>query len=245
MTDVRDVGDWRSPTISISTADVPPLPASGIVTCSVLRGDDTVIASVVMTAGAPTATATPWTGALYELTVPGMWVERFVITGDGKGKARQEFFVLPDPAEAPSASRTYATTTDYANAIHEAPETGTNLRRVLRVASARVDEMTMTAIFATDSVTELPTDAAVAVALRDATVLQAAYQCEIGDPYGLSTADEYQSVTAGGITLTRGQGQGGASSTSGRWSAEAYEKLRAAGLTGTSPLPVGSAWWTV
>lgn len=245
MTDVRDVGDWRSPTISISTADVPPLPASGIVTCSVLRGDDTVIASVVMTAGTPTATATPWSGAAYELTVPGMWVERFVVTGDGKGKERQEFFVLPDPADGPSAARVYATTADYANAIHEAPETGTNLRRVLRVASARVDEMTMTAIYATDSVTELPTDAAVTVALRDATVLQAGYQVEIGDPYGVGATDDYQSVTAGGITLTRGSSGNGGASTTGRYSAEAYEVLRAAGLTGTSPLPVGSAWWTV
>lgn len=232
----RDVGDWRTPEISISTADDPPLPASGTVTCSVVRGDDTVIASVVMTAGSPTATATPWTGALYELTVPGLWVERFVITGDGKGKERQEFWVADDPAVAPSGARVYALTSDYATAGMDAPTTGVNLRRVLRVASQRVDEMLLGAIYETDDVTLLPTDAAVILALRDATVLQAGYQIEIGDPYGLG-AEQYQSVTAGGITLTRGTGAAGATATRGRWSAEAFGVLRAAGLTGNAPLP--------
>lgn len=241
MTDPRDVGDWRTPTIDISTDDVPPLPASGIVTCSVLRGDDTVITSVVMTAGAPTATATPWSGAAYELTVSGLWVERFTITGDGKGKARQEFYVLADPAEAPSGTRAYATSADYANAIHETPTTGVNLRRVLRVASARVDEMLVTAIYETDTVTLLPTDTAVAAAMRDATCLQAQHQIESGDPYGTGSADEYQQVTAGGITLTRGQGQGGSTSLPTRWGSDAYEKLRSAGLTGGTPLP--SPWY--
>lgn len=243
MTDTRDVGDWRTPTISISTADTPPLPASGIVTCAVEAPDGT-IAAVVMTASAPTATATPWTGASYELTQAGLWLERFTITGDGKGKARQEFWVYPDPATAPSDARVYATTTDYANAGMDAPATGTNLRRVLRVASQRVDEMAAGAIYDTNSVTLLPTDAAVTVTLRDATVVQAAHQIEIGDPYGVGTSDEYQSVTAGGITLTRGQGAGGSSSTPGRWSSEAYEILRAAGLTGGVPLAIGTAWWS-
>lgn len=231
----RDVGDWRVPTIDISTADVPPLPASGIVTCSVVRGDDTIIASVVMTAGTPTATATPWTGTAYELTVPGLWVERFVITGDGKGRERQEFWVGDDPVSAPSGARVYALTSDYATAGMEAPATGVNLRRVLRVASARVDEMLVGAIYDTDDTTLLPTDAAVIVALRDATVLQAAYQIEIGDPYGLG-AEQYQSVTAGGITLVRGSGGASGSPPPAR-SAEAYEVLRQAGLTGNAPLP--------
>lgn len=232
----RDVGDWRVPTIDISTADVPPLPASGIVTCSVVRGDDTIIASVVMTAGSPTATATPWTGAAYELTVPGLWVERFVVTGDGKGKERQEFWVGDDPVSAPSGARVYALTSDYATAGMEAPATGVNLRRVLRVASQRVDEMLHGAIYTTDTVTLLPTDAAVTSALRDATVLQAAYQIEIGDEYGLGS-EQYQNVAIGGVSLSRGSGSAG-TATPGRWSAEAFEVLRAAGLTGNAPLPV-------
>lgn len=239
MTDLLDVGDWRSPTIDISTS--AGLPASGIVTCEVLRPDDTT-AAVVMTAGAPTATATPWTGALYEITMGGEWVERFTITGDGKGKARATFWAAADPATAPSAGRVYATSADYANAIHETPATGTNMRRVLRVASARVDEMVLTAIYDTDSVTLLPTDSAVTVALRDATVAQAAHQIGTDDPYGIG-AEKYQSVTAGGISLSRGQGRGGVSSSTGRWSPEAREILRAAGLTGGSPLPGPVAWY--
>lgn len=240
MTDVRDVGDWRSPTINISTAD--NLPAAGIVTCAVEAPDGT-IAAVVMTAGAPTATATPWTGALYELTQAGEYIERFTIAGDGKGAARQLVWVAADPGAAPSGARVYATTGDYATAGKGAPEAGISLRQVLRVASQRVDEMAMTAVYATDDVTLLPTDAAVTVALRDATVLQAAYQIETGDPYGLGS-EQYQSVTAGGITLNRSYGPGGGA-VSGRWANEAFEALRAAGLTGTTPLPVGAAWWTV
>lgn len=232
----RDVGDWRVPTIDISTADVPPLPASGTVTCSVVRGDDTVIASVTMTAGTPTATATPWTGAAYELTVPGLWVERFVITGDGKGKERQEFWVADDPAVAPSGARVYALTSDYATAGMDAPPAGTNLRRVLRAASARVDEMLLGAIYETDDVTLLPTDAAVTVALRDATVAQAAWQVESGDPYSLGADTQYQSVTVGGVALGKSYtGAGG--STPGLYSQQAFVILRAAGLTGNAPLP--------
>lgn len=236
MTDTRDVGDWRIPTISISTD--AGLPAGGTVTCAVEAPDGT-IAAVVMTAGAPTATATPWTGAAYELTQAGEWIERFTITGDGKGKARQTVWVAADPGALPSGARVYATTGDYANTIPETPPTDISLRRVLRVASARVDEMLHGAIYATDSVTLLPTEAAVAVALRDATCQQAAYAIDIGDPYGLGT-EQYQSVTIGAVTLGRSYGPGGGAIPS-RYSTDAMETLRAAGLTGATPLPY--TWW--
>ena len=243
MTDARRVGDWRIPTISISTD--AGLPASGIVTCAIIRGDDTAT-TVVMTAGTPTATATPWTGALYQLTVAGQWVERFTITGDGKGEAENTFWVAASVTDAPTFARTYATTADYGKAGMEAPPTGTDLRRVLRTASARVDEMLTGAIYATNDVTLLPTDAAVTVALRDATVLQANYQIETGDPYGTGATDDYQSVSAGGISLVRGSSGSGGASATGRYGADAYEVLRAAGLTGVQPLSVGAlAWWAV
>lgn len=236
MTDTRDVGDWRIPTIAISTD--AGLPAAGIVTCAVEAPDGT-IAPVVMTAGSPTATATPWTGAAYQLTQAGEWIERFTITGDGKGAARQLVWVAADPGAAPSGARVYATTGDYANAISDAPDATISLRRVLRTASARVDEMLHGAVYATNATTLLPTDAAVIAALRDATVQQAAYQIEIGDPYG-SGVEQYQNVTIGSVQLGRSYGSAGGA-TPARYSAEALETLRAAGLTGATPLPY--TWW--
>lgn len=234
MTDVRDVGDWRIPTISISTD--ANLPAAGTVTCAVEAPDGT-IAAVVMTAGAPTATATPWTGAAYELTQAGEYIERFTITGDGKGKARQLVWVYADPGALPSGARVYATTGDYATAIAEAPPTDVSLRRVLAVASARVDEMLHGAIYTTNTTTLLPTDTAVAAALRDATIQQAAYAIDVGDPYGLGV-EQYQSVAIGGVSLGRGSGS---AAPAGRFAPDAMETLRAAGLTNVTPLPY--TWW--
>jgi|SRR5689334_23345 len=232
MTDVRDVGDWRQPTISISTAD--NLPAGGTVTCAVEDPDGT-ITSVAMTAGAATATATPWTGALYELTKAGEWIERFTITGDGKGKARQLVWVQADPGAVPSGMRVYATTGDYANSPYSTsvPDSTISMRRALLVASARIDELISTAIYTTDDTTLLPTDSAVATALRDATVAQAAYAIGTGDAYGLGV-EQYQSVSVGGISLTRGSTSAG-SSVPGRYAPQAMEILRAAGLTGNAP----------
>lgn len=237
MTDIRDVGDWRAPTISISTA--AGTPALGTVTCSV-EDPDGVVMSVAMTAGAPTATATPWTGDLYELTKAGEWIERFTITGDGRGKARQRVWVQSDPGATPSGMRVYATTGDYANSPYgtTVPDEAVNMRRALLIASARIDEMT-SALYDTDSVTLLPTDTAVAAILRDATVAQAAYALETGDPYGFGVQRE-QSVSIGSVSLSRGSTAGGATDTPGRYSPQAREILRAGGLTGGMPL--GIAW---
>lgn len=236
----RDVGDWRTPTISISTADDPPEPALGTVTCAVEAPDGTITA-VVMTAGSPTATATPWTGAEYELTAAGLWVERFTITGDGRGKARQEFWVNADPGAAPTGERVYATTTDYANAIHEAPPDGVNLRRVLAAATRVVEGALLTAIYVTDTVTLLPTDAAVAVAIRDAVVEQARWQIEQDDPYGVG-GESYQDVAIGSVRLGRGSG-GSSSDPPGRRSPEAMAILARAGLSGQAP-QTDLLWWS-
>lgn len=236
MTDVRQVGDWRTPTIAISTE--AGLPATGTVTCSVLLPDDTTAANV-MSAGTPTATATPWTGTAYQLTQAGEYVERFTITLDGKGYAEQRFWVQSLVNTIPTGARVYATTTDYANSpLTSEPAATLNVRRLLVVASARVDEMLNGARYETNSTTLLPTDPAVAVALRDATVAQAAYGVEIGDPYGFG-ASQYQSVTIGGVSLGASYTAAGGS-TPGRYAPAAYDILRAAGLTGAAPLPY--AW---
>jgi hypothetical protein len=235
MTDARDVGDWRIPTISI-TNDAG-LPASGTVTCAV-EDPDGLISAVAMTAGTPTATATPWSGAAYELTKAGSWIERFTIVGDGKGKARQTVWVQADPGAAPSGERVYATTGDYANAIHEPPADDIDLRRVLAAATREIEDVLLSAVYDTDDTTLLPTDSAVTEAIRDAVIEQAHWQIEQGDPYGLG-AGTFQTVSIGGVSLGRGSG-GGAADAPGRRSPRAQALLRAAGLLGGTPYTVAS-----
>lgn len=238
MTDVRQVGDWRVPTIDIST--YAGLPAGGTVTCSVLDPDGTAAANA-MSAGSATATATPWTGTAYQLTKSGEWIERFTVTGDGQGYAETRVWVQAKTSTVPTGMRVYATTGDYADSPYTSvPPADLDVRRLLLVASGRIDEMLIASIYETDSVTLLPTDTAVIAALRDATVAQAAYQAEIGDPYGLGV-DQYQSVAIGGVNLGRSYtGAGG--SVPGRFSAEAARILSAAGLSGGAPLTF--AWWS-
>jgi len=237
MTDVRDVGDWRIAEISISTPEGTP--AAGTVTLSVVRGDDTVIASVPMAAGSPTATSTPWTSDPYELTVSGEWIERFTITGDGKGKARQVFYVLDDPGTVPTGELVYATTADYMAAVHEAP-TGVNLRRALAAATRALSTALLTAVYETNTVTLLPTDTAVVGAIRDAVVEQARWAIEQGDPYGLGV-DVYQNASIGSLSLGRGS-NGGSADPPGRRSPEALAILARAGLTGNPP-QTEVYWW--
>lgn len=238
---MRTVGDWRRATIQLSTED--GLPASGVPTLAVTRGDGTT-ASVTMNVGTPTATYTPWTSDLYELTVSGQWIEAFTVAGDGKGVEDQLFFVLPRAGTAPSGERVYATTEDYADIIREAPDDDVDLRRALAAATRAVEDMLTASVYAVDSVTSLPTDTAVSTAIGEAVCRQAKYMIDTGDPYGTAGADPgYQSVTAGGISLSRGSGAGG-TMTTGRRSPEAMAVLRSAGLLGHAP-QTDVLWWQI
>lgn len=232
MSDLRDVGDWRIPTLPVLAYDGTPGDGTTSTTLTVLKPDGT-------STGLATSTAdvgANWTGATYQLLLAGEYIERWVVTGKGAGSARASVWVSPDPATAPTGMRVYATTTDYANDPRTGvPDTSVSVRRALLVAGQRIDELLLTALYATDSTTLLPTDSAIGVALRDATIAQAAYAIEIGDPYGLGVA-QYQSVSIGGVTLGRGSTAAG-SSTPGRYAPEARETLRAAGLVGGAPLP--------
>lgn len=101
--------------------------------------------------------------------------------------------------------------------------------RLLTRASRRVDRLLFAAVYDTDPVSLLPTDADVATALSEATCEQALWWLETGDESGAS--QQYQSVSAGSISLTRGYSSGG--SATGRdqnVSPAAVEVLQLAGL---------------
>lgn len=102
-------------------------------------------------------------------------------------------------------ARVYATHTDLLNytqgstfVVPTEPES----TRVRTRASEIVDEALLSAVYDTDPVTKLPTDADIAAAMRDAVCAQIVWWDETGDELG--TADRYTAVSIGSVALSRG-----------------------------------------
>lgn len=218
---MTDVGDWRIATLTVDPAD--DTTAATLVVVSP-DGTETLLTT---TPGDDPAT---WTSEPYELTTPGEWVERWTVTGTGAGAQRAIVRVAPDPAAALSGQRVYASTGDYATWLGTAPPPGA--RRALAAASRVVDELLLTAVYATDAA-GMPTDPVVAEALTRATCAQAAYQAALGDPAGVG-AGHISQASIGSISFTRAA-PGSQGSTPGRYSPQAVQILRQAGLLGHGP----------
>jgi hypothetical protein len=103
---------------------------------------------------------------------------------------------------------------------------GDDAETLLARASAVVDRMLIGAIYDVDS-DEMPTDAKVIVALRDATCIQALFSGEIGDPSG--ALGRFSSFSIGSISAARAAGANGAQVDT-RYSDDARDILRVAGL---------------
>jgi hypothetical protein len=210
----HDVGDWRVPKLTVD-----PFDATTQATLEIVRPSDGSITT-------PTPVSDDgghiWTAPGYELVVAGEWIERWTVTGAGAGRERFVLLVAPDPADAPSGERVYATTTDYAKWLRKAPPAGA--RRALAAASRDVERMTVTAVYDVDSAM-MPTDAKVRAAMRDATCAQADHNRANGDPYGIG-GPRIQSAGIGKVNITRA-----APLPIARYSADAWQILQDAGLT--------------
>ena len=129
-------------------------------------------------------------------------------------------------------ARVYATEADlaaYGAPIGVVLPTGADAVRQLKRASELVDLAIITAVYDTDTVTGLPTATAVTEALRDATCAQVAYWAETGDQSG--TSSQWQSVSIGSVSLSRGTSGQQSGLSSGRSLApQACTHLRLAGL---------------
>jgi hypothetical protein len=224
---VTDVGDWRVPTLTVS-----PFDGTTTATLQIEAPDGTPTAQTPTSQDDVPAVGTQtWTGQGYELTTPGEWIERWTVTGQGASKARHLILVAPDPAAQLTGTRVYATTADYATHLRAAPPTGA--RRALAEASRDVDDMLLTAVYDVDD-DGLPTDPAVAAALRDATVIQADYRRGLGDPHGRD-AGRIVAGQIGSVSVTRSgtpSGQGAPA----RFASKAWQVLQQAGLVGYGPL---------
>lgn len=216
-----DDGDWRIPYLDVAPYDGTTTVALTVVAPSGTTTTPTVTESATV--------AGRWEGAGYELSA-GEWIERWTVTGTGKGRQRTTIQVAPDPAAVPTGTRVYATTADYAWWLRAAPPTGA--RRALAAASREVDGMLLCAVYDVDA-DGYPTDPDHIVALRDATCAQADYAAGQGDPYGVGS-DRITSVSLGSLSYSRAAPPAGQTAAP-RWSQTALDILSAAGLTGHEP----------
>jgi hypothetical protein len=211
----KDVGDYIVWTLTVS----PSAP------------DTAAVLIVVPPEG---ATSTPgqtanadksvWTSTPYLATMGGNYIGRWVVTNTGAGvEPDQTVNVRPT---LPISTLTYATTKDYAEHFEMVPPNG--LRTLLRRATRRVDEMLKTAVYDVD-VNNMPTDAAVIAACKEACCEQAAWMIETGDTSGIGLVDVYTQVSILSVQLTRGPGGSGRTSSI-RYAPNAVAVLQLAGL---------------
>lgn len=195
--------------------------------------DGTTAATVTVTNPAGTTTtvspapATSDGGQTWTATVAypaaGRYVLTWTVTGTGAHKTVQEVLVDPlDPRD-----RSYATSTDLAN--YTGTTVPSDADRMLARATEVIDRMLLTAFYSVDADGE-PTDADVIAAVKKATCAQVAWWVETGDESG--AGGTFQSVSIGGVSLTRGYtSKGSAAGHRTRIAPEAWAILSDAGLT--------------
>lgn len=215
-----DVGDYATPLLDVGTYD-----GTTVATCSVLAPDGTATANAATASGGGAL----WTGTAYALTLPGVYTERWTVTGTGRGTANRQITVTAVPPVSTAASAVpvagvHATPADYAALMG-----GSASPLLLRRASLRIDRALLSAVYNTADATLGPT---YLKALREATCEQAAYMIAQGWDDGI--AGGYQSATIGSVTLARGQAPGGGM-TPADLSSEAFAILQLAGMTGYAP----------
>lgn len=180
-----EVGDWQIPTVTVA-----PFDGTTVATLTVVSPSGVTTTPAATSSGG----GATWTAAGYEFTEPGEWVERWILTGTGKGKERRTLLVSPDPTDLPTGQRVYATTADYAKWLRAAPPSGSRL--ALAQASAAVDDMLLTSVYDVDPTTGLPTLAAVITALQQATCQQA----QDARKYAIDNASSF---SIGSVSVTR------------------------------------------
>lgn len=140
-----------------------------------------------------------WTAPI-ELDLAGSWVLKWTVTGMGSSVEYEEIGVGPGLAQTPTG-RIYATTTDLALFLHDAPPPGA--AKKLQDASRALDRVLLTAVYATDNL-GMPSDPVQAKAMADATCSIVEWWMETGDELGAE--GDWTSASAGGVSLSRNPG---------------------------------------
>ncbi len=172
--------------------------------------------------------------------VPGVWWHGWTVTGTGEGFV--EKYVPVGPAGVAGDPRhTYATTVDLAHVLHEAPPIDAD--RLLRDASADLDDLLLTAVYDVDGDGMPTVDALcpdgqtlVTVALRDAVCQMVKWRVDTGDTDG--AASVYTSASVAGVNLSR-RDAGGTASRPDRVGDAARAVISRAGLLSHGPYHFG------
>lgn len=189
-----DVGDLVTARLAVD-----PFDGTTAATLVVTRPDGTTATPVATGADGGAVWTAPVT-----YTLAGLWRLSWTVTGTGAGVQHEVVSVAPAPVVV-GTGRVYATTTQLANTLHEAPPL--NAVQLLEDASRALDDALKTALYDTDTA-GLPTDATVAAAFAEAVCAIVQWWGETGDPVGADGG--WDSVSAGPVSLSRGSGSGAA-----------------------------------
>lgn len=227
-------GQPRLATITLTEAD-----ASTEASLTVVAPDDTTtLIGATADAG---SSFLDWTADDTYVLGEGETIERWTVTGTGATTIDNPVWANAAANATVSGHRVYATSADYAKLI-KPTAAPTGLRAKLEAASRIVDEMLLCAVYAVDDTTKMPTDAAVAAAIRDATCFQAQFAGEAGDGQMVG-AIKGSGFSLGRLSVqTPGKASGakGGVGPRGEWSPRAWARLaQEAGLIG-SPQDWGS-----
>ncbi len=186
-----DVGDLVTARLEVGEHD-----ETTAVTLVLAAPDGTVSTPVVT----PVDDGALWTAPVV-YTAAGVWRLSWSITGTGAGVEHELVSVAPAPG-ARGAGRVYATTTDLANALGEAPPLGA--QRLLERASQLLDsDFLLTAIYDVDD-DGMPTHPLVAAGFRDAVCSQVEFWGEVGEETDIS--GPLQGAQIGSVNLQFGAG---------------------------------------
>ncbi|MGW6009711.1 hypothetical protein [Streptomyces sp. NPDC055210] len=186
-----DVGDLVTARLTVAPAD-ETTSASLLVT----RPDGVVVTPVVT--GAENGSV--WTAPV-AYTLAGVWRLSWTVTGTGASVQHEQESVAPPPATMADV-RSYATTTQLANALHQAPplDAVALLERATRLLDS---DFLKAAIYDVDDV-GMPTDAVVAAAFAEAVCAQVEFWGEVG--VETDVAGPLQGVAIGSVNLQFGAG---------------------------------------
>ncbi|MET7412517.1 hypothetical protein [Streptomyces rubiginosohelvolus] len=186
-----DVGDLVTARLEVGEHD-----ETTAVTLVLAAPDGTVSTPVVT----PVDDGAVWTAPVV-YTAAGVWRLSWSITGTGAGVEHELVSVAPAPG-ARGDGRVYATTTDLANALNEAPPLGA--QRLLERASQLLDsDFLLTAIYDVDD-DGMPTHPLVVAGFRDAVCAQVEFWGEVGEETDIS--GPLQGAQIGSVNLQFGAG---------------------------------------
>lgn len=194
-----DVGDKDTVTLLVSGFD-----NTTAATVRVFLPDGTHLDPTASTADSGNTWTAPVT-----YTVAGVWTFKWTVTGAGEQTEYQRAAVAPDPTYVPTGQRVHATTTDLANYLRAAPPV--DALGMLIDASRALEGALLTSVYDVDT-DGYPTSVVHREAMKEAVCAIAEWWLETGDPLG--AGGDWQSASAGGVSISRGAGSNGQTQSS-------------------------------